>query len=279
MELAIIVKRIKRSNTIRPYEQLLSSLAVADLLTGLFLVILKVNKLVSDPSSTDEALVIDIVFCLVLTTVMISVANLATICLDRMMAVKCPFLYRTQVSTKRTWATVIGQWILAWALIPIPILAGKLHWVDVGSMAKIYGKIIAWFLLVVGATCALAYIEICRAVYNRPRIQSIAQRQQQSNGSSRQNRERKTNLTVLVTCVLVVCAYLVFTTPFAVRILKGKKPLNEYSGIMLFSNSIVNPLIYYFKGFWERKVEIPTFPKKMVRVKMAARSQNVPREN
>ena len=68
---------------------------------------------------------------------------------------------------------------------------------------------------------------------------------------AKRKRERTLSRTVALTCVLIVFTYLVCTTPYAIQILTGGHPLAGWTGLMLFSNSLFNPLIYFFKGYLE----------------------------
>lgn len=67
-------------------------------------------------------------------------------------------------------------------------------------------------------------------------------------------KELRLSRTVALTCALIIIIYLVCTTPYAVQIILGGDPLTGYSGFMLFSNSLLNPLVYFFKGYLENKI-------------------------
>ena len=67
-------------------------------------------------------------------------------------------------------------------------------------------------------------------------------------------KERNLNKTVALTCVIIVFVYLICTTPYAIQIILGGDPLSGYTGFMLFSNSLFNPLVYFFKGYLESKI-------------------------
>ena len=108
----------------------------------------------------------------------------------------------------------------------------------------INSQVTAWLLLVCGAVFCIVYPEIFRNVWKKPMITSQPLR------SPRNNDQEKT---VALTCLLVVVTYLICTTPYAVRVIMGKNPLVEWTGVLLFCNSIANPIVYFFKGYLKRK--------------------------
>ena len=137
LELAIIIQRRKR---IKPYEQLLSSLAVADALTGLFLVASKVYTVLHESSEARQTAT-NILSCIALTTVIISTASLASITADRLFAIKYPFYHRTFVTKSRVWFCAIMEWVITWVLVTIPILIGTLSPVLPQDMTLVYKKV------------------------------------------------------------------------------------------------------------------------------------------
>ena len=72
--------------------------------------------------------------------------------------------------------------------------------------------------------------------------------------TTRAKRERHQNRTVAITCILVVLVYLVCTTPYTFQIMLDGDALSGYTGLMLFLNSLFNPLIYFYKGYLENKI-------------------------
>ena len=136
-EIVIIVRRRKQ---IKPYEQLLSSLAVADSLTGACLFSIKVYALVRG-NETDQGQASGILYCIVLTTVIISTVSLASITADRLLAIKYPFYHRTMVTKSRVWFCAILEWVFTWVLVTIPTLVGTLSSVLPQRMLYVYQKV------------------------------------------------------------------------------------------------------------------------------------------
>ncbi|XP_065066089.1 uncharacterized protein LOC135691971 [Rhopilema esculentum] len=404
LEIALIVKRRKK---IKPYEQLLSSLAVADGLTGLLLVVSNLFSIIHTTTNAHK-MASSILSCIILTTVVISIASLASIAIDRILAVKYPLYHRRWVTKSRVWFCAVVEWVATWILVTIPILVGKFSVILPDDMTQIYQKITAWLVIIFGVVFCFGYAELVRSLIARPRFyqmdktkvasvntnvmagdkersskstaiacsnettqrvnannkdENLAKLQDseaekiltetltdckdnllvesvcpvednpckqtidvthkkrsrslseimnekwqrntkgrekqrsasdfQQTGSettrpsltcsgssstdglelpkddskynrsraSRRNRERQDRAkrkrertlsrTVALTCVLIVFTYLVCTTPYAIQILTGGQPLAGWTGLMLFSNSLFNPLIYFFKGYLE----------------------------
>jgi len=65
--------------------------------------------------------------------------------------------------------------------------------------------------------------------------------------------ERRVNRKVVLTCVTIVFIYMVCTTPYTVQIMLGGDPLSGFTGFMLFLNSLLNPLVYFYKDYLENK--------------------------
>ena len=136
-EIALIIKARK---TIKPYVQILSSLACADMLTGVLLTVFKIYLLfnTSDNAANIEA---NILSCMVLSTVMISIATLVSITIDRLMAVKYPLIHRVYVTKTRVWVCAIAEWVFTFLLVTIPIALGKFGVIQTDSMSLVYSKV------------------------------------------------------------------------------------------------------------------------------------------
>lgn len=137
LELIIITQRRRK---IKTYEQLLSSLAVADALTGIFVFASKVYTVVQD-STEAEKRASNILSCIALTTVIISTASLASITADRLLAVKYPFYHRAWVTKSRVWFCAVIEWSITWVLVTIPILVGALSPVLPQDLTLAYQKV------------------------------------------------------------------------------------------------------------------------------------------
>ena len=137
VEISIIVRRRKQ---IKPYEQLLSSLAMADTLTGLFLFCIKVYVIAQENEEAQKNAT-NILYCIALTTVLISTASLGSITVDRLLAIKYPLYHRTVVTKSRVWFCAIMEWVITWVLVTIPILIGTLSSILPQDMISVYHKV------------------------------------------------------------------------------------------------------------------------------------------
>lgn len=137
LEIAIIIQRRKRMKT---YEQLLSSLAVADALTGLFVFSSKIYTKVHESTEAKKH-ASAILSCIALTTVIISTASLASITGDRLLAIKYPLYHRAWVTKSRVWFCAILEWAVTWVLVTIPILVGTLTPILPADMTNVYEKV------------------------------------------------------------------------------------------------------------------------------------------
>ena len=137
VEIIIIIRRRKH---IKPYEQLLGSLAVADALTGICLVFIKVYITVVESKRVQQN-ASSILYCIALTTVVISTVSLASITADRLLAIKYPFYHRILVTTSRVWICAIMEWLITWVLVTIPVLIGTLSTILPQDMIFVYQKV------------------------------------------------------------------------------------------------------------------------------------------
>eukprot|EP00112_Aurelia_sp_Birch-Aquarium-sp1_P008736 Seg1970.10 transcript_id=Seg1970.10/GoldUCD/mRNA.D3Y31 product="Mas-related G-protein coupled receptor member X2" protein_id=Seg1970.10/GoldUCD/D3Y31 len=62
-------------------------------------------------------------------------------------------------------------------------------------------------------------------------------------------------LQIAVTCILVVISYLVCMLPYGIKVLVNDVvDVNGYPVLLLYFNSAVNPLVYFFKGILTRRL-------------------------
>ncbi|XP_068682105.1 histamine H2 receptor-like [Montipora foliosa] len=179
----------------------------------------------------------DVIFCLMLLFPVASLANLATISLERLHATFRPFKHR--VITKRIYGIVIAAgWALLLLLMTFSIKLGKVE-----QVYYLWNSVNVIFLSII----CVSYASIVFKIYCGPH------RVLQQHHHGAVLRERKLTKTLLIVTVasLVTCvpntvrSFLLFFTDFYNTISRLTAFWVDYPIILLFyANSLVNPILY-----------------------------------
>ena len=175
------------------------------------------------------------------------------ISLERLFAVKFPVKHRLWHSTRyRVLKTSFGVWaftiIVTVAVISLDQTLNKQHIQFYFAASVNVGYLFAGYLTVATLTMLTAYVIIAKSILQRNA------RFPQKSDTREVNRQIRTSRTkdraALTVCLLVVAAFLASNMPFAVDLFRAKA-----SGAPFFltqANAMLNPLIYFFKGYIER---------------------------
>ena len=248
VEIVLICKKWK---ILKTYEQLLLSLAISDVIAG-FIVLLfgLIDVFVFHVPDLGQ----NIFLRVLLISFTFSLANLLLISLDRMAAVRFPLKHKTWMTGGKMTKIIIVIWAVIIVAMTIEIsLAYKTFQNDNPLMEHFYHAQFPWMILASVAIFVHIYVYIVVTVTrqtwksdkNRNPAVETTQRHMHMQMFKRQQ-------PVIITCLLVVICYVVCTSPFAIELLVIKKD-SYYLGILFFASTVIDPLIYFFKGSLERK--------------------------
>ena len=242
----ILVALHKESSLHPPSKLLFRSLAATDLCVGLIVQPLCVTPWISGMyeqwdtcrSTFTTFIITSRMLCLV------SLLTLATISVDRLLALLLGLRYRQVVTIKRTYVTVLAFWVSSF----------------VGSVIFPWNELLSyWYNYIVGMLCVVVSIYSYTRIFLRLGHHQI---QVQDNATGQPNqtiplniaRYRKTASTALVLQLTLVVCYLPYfvVAPFAFREIRSSLSSPFYlalasTGTLILFNSSLNPILYYWK--------------------------------
>ena len=246
IEIALIL-RLKKKNS---FDKLLISLAVSDALVGITTAVLKIMNIAHEAISiTTEVMAKIITISLIL-----SIANLLAITVDRFLAVKFPVKHRIIATGERVNMAILAIWFVSLILATLYMLSSFIWAKDENVMMKVGAITILVFSVVI----LLAYAAIFYLISNR-RIRAAPATKQKKFRVLKQGflsfwkgpneMERSILFTgCVVTLSFIICAY-----PFSFQFLMHPivNDVSFPSRLMIPLNSFLNPFIYFFKNYYK----------------------------
>ena len=229
---------------LRPFEQLLLSLACSDILTGAITIGYGCYALIADGNEREHALKLAIV----VATFAFTAVNLIAIGADRYMAIRYPIKHRNCLTKKRVkififllWTVMIGFLVIAPGIAAIA--TGQESW----PVAYFHWMASDW----------IVWSTIMMTTYYSMIIYITLRRRSKLNQQSItiEVRASKREICLIWTCVLSVCIYTVTSLPYAIY-LKVTNKSSVYLVILLLSNLITNPVMYFGKIYRGRKNQV-----------------------
>ena len=245
-EIFLLMKTWKKLSI---FEIWLLNLAASDGLVALAIIIfggIRLNNDVLDGRTYN--ILLGLANFVVHFSVVSSSATIVSIALDRLIAIKHPFKHRTWVTKKKIFTVIAIAWVLTIGFSSIE--PSLIHGHD-GNNAFHYRTsfrlIDAYFIVMMASIFVVAYSTIIYSAVSRWRTTS-------SNGNSAVNSSgydcKITNIVVIATCILVVVSYLACMLPMAISvIIEAPTEPDGYRVILVYSNSVLDPLVYFFKRY------------------------------
>ena len=247
---AVILAALRKESSLNsPSKLLYSCLAVTDLLVGLIVgpaaaVHFMMRSI--DIGQMVDLCVYSAAISMLTFTILTSVSliTLTAISVDRLLALSLGLRYRYVVTMKRIQALLVCAWIpsISYALM-------MSLWSSV--IAKICGYTLQSVCLMVSAFC---YAKIFLTLQHHKTKVQVRVHQGQSNGGGiplNIKRYRKTLSAAVWVLITLVACYLPYITVTALFSIYGFSPLLRtiwgLSGILVFLNSSLNPLLYCWK--------------------------------
>ncbi|XP_065052189.1 mas-related G-protein coupled receptor member A1-like [Rhopilema esculentum] len=251
LEIYIIRKRWKK---ITDFELILFNLATADCLTGIAYLIstgLETHWYLTDKSLLEEIYAGS--YILIFIAVIMSVNFVILIGIERLFAVRLPLQHRMfHMKRRRVYGGIAIIWLLTIVICALAVVLD--HVINNGILteygSKYLGIAYGAFLSLQSLVIIIIYSSL--AFYVVKRQSKFKKFNRATFQASRKSLETswKKERTTLIVCFLVVASFIICTTPFSVKLYKRETEDNE--DIVLLTNSAINPLIYFFKGFVEK---------------------------
>ena len=245
-EIALIIRKKNK----KAFDKLLLSLAVSDVFVGMAAAVFKLSDLIKEDEV--KLLVANEQLNIVLISVGFSVTNLAAITADRFMAVRYPIKHRMILSARRVNVAIIFLWLFSLACAVFSSLFAFLWTSQIIFMVNAG----LCCLLVFGVAITVCYALIFLSISKRT-MRTATENEAEKNGARRgfalfmkgpYTAERSVQCTgCLVTLSFIICTY-----PFAFEFLisQSVKDISFVSNLMILLNSLLNPIIYFFKSYF-----------------------------
>ena len=234
----------KQRMFIKPYEQLLLSLGSSDLLTSIAAIIYGCYSLLGKDDEDGKGLKLH----MLIATFAFTAINLLAIGIDRFLAIRHPIKHRNWLTKKRMKILIILLWIVLMMFVILgPAIAAIA--IDDGEWAEYYFRWIAsdW----------IVWSGIMMTVYYTMIIVISLRRRKKLNRQSMtvEARATKREISLIWTCIIIVFVYTVTAFPYAFYLSVTRRS-SRYLAILLLSNLIANPIIYFGKRYRDRRSQI-----------------------
>eukprot|EP00794_Sanderia_malayensis_P020210 gene20210-22186_t len=256
LNLVEVVITLRKQIKLKPYERLMLSLALSDVLVTLQIIVFKsLNAIFDNPVWTSR---INFTICL-LVSISFSISNICAITIDRFLAVRFPIKHRILTTPKRVKIFIVIMWFLnlssasMWCLM---IFVFKMDPMLLCYTASV--SIIAFGVLMLALYFYIMHVSMRRKLLIT--AQSNGDGSIGINPSSLSHKQQvrllffsdgyQNERHIFYTCSLVTISYVVCSFPYAFNVItKGvASEISMTVQFVLFLNSGLNPLVYFFKG-------------------------------
>ena len=244
IEIVLILRIRKR----KAFDKLLLSLAVSDAVVGMILSGMKTFHIAKPQQSTllsiydrQKAFGLSVLF---------SIANLLAISVDRLLAVKYPIKHRMMLTSRRANIAVVVLWVVT---STVASLCGLIAFNWPRYINKLINTVEALFLGY-GILLIAIYSHIFYLVCKR-KVPTASTNGETSTVGTRilalfTRRSLKSESTILFTGATVTATFIICTYPAAFEyLIKQSEKFSFGSVLMLLLNSVLNPIIYFFKSY------------------------------
>ena len=225
------------------YQNVIFSLSSADICTCLFslLCFIYLNFGVTSKGRPDHIIYV-IAQELLWFSVSSSLLHVLAVSFDRLLAVRYPVKHRFWFTHKKNKRLIIVIWVLSFLLI-LPTMLVRLH----KGKSYIPQLVTSSLVLLTGLLIIFLYAYIIRKTVSKECIFEIITLQSGKKEviSACSMREKR----ILMTTVLIVISFIVCSFPFAITYILTKSM--NYTMLLLISNTILNPIIYFFHRYYQ----------------------------
>ena len=242
---AVLIIRCNSKNT---FDKLLLSLAISDILVGLSVAAFKIIDLTTYDSltwlGTEDCAIIFI------ASSNFSMLNLVLITVDRFLAVRFPIKHRILVTERRINTIIVLIWIVS-AVSMIFLIIIELE--RKGTNESLFAM--SGLILLIGAVMVVVYIKIFYVISKRTAKVTVEGGQGNTIKIRSLVKVKKgphlVEKAVFITGGVVTFSFVMCTYPFAFDFLihQSAHEISLAPRFLLLLNSLLNPLIYFFKGY------------------------------
>ena len=171
-----------------------------------------------------------------------SLLHVLAVSFDRLLAVRFPVKHRFWFTHKKNKRLIVVIWVLSFVLILPAIIFYLLT-----KRNFLVKKLISSLVLLTGFLIIFLYAYIIRKTVSKECIFQIITLQSGKKEviSACSPREKR----ILMTSVLIVISFIVCSFPFAITYILTRS--RNFTMLLLISNSILNPLIYFFQRYYQ----------------------------
>ena len=244
----VLILKMKRKKT---FDKLLLSLAISDALVGsstiVFTEFVGIGGRYLPWLKGDDAMIF------VGFSMLFSISSLLLISFDRFLAVRFPIKHRIILTDRRADLMIIFMWLFC-VIFSIVCCFFVLKW---KTLVHHLLNTAAWFCIVYGVLISATYVAIFCLICRRkmPSATSTSQTREEGNNVMRQGfslfmtAKYKAERTVFIIGCFVILSFIACTYPFAFQFIIQQSWTNVTfaSRLMMLLNSLLNPLVYFFK--------------------------------
>ena len=176
-----------------------------------------------------------------------SSSTIMLIAVDRLIAIKFPLKHKFWLTKKKVFILIIVVWITDIAFSCVEPL---LEYADSSNQFRYsptFRLIDAYMIVSMSSIFVVAYSLIIYSI-------TVRWKCAQFNGDGVKNSASKAgknvNIVVIATCILVVISYLACMLPIAIsNIRNASRRPGGYQALLVYSNSAIDPMVYFFKNY------------------------------
>ena len=257
VEIFLISKKFSKRRTTKAFETFLLSLSCSDLLVGTIIVVLLIYLIALDLSNAtfpkSNVWFYAFVGCFLFAFIA-STFNVLAIGLDRLLAIKYPLKHRLWMCPRCAKLVVIGIWILDVAVVLARILATLM---SSNTPAKVLLPPKYIYVLITGILLSSFIFIFLYSFILWTVFQKTSHGVESSQTVSQTKQKTIKNRNLAITCTLLMILFLVRSVPSATDILMTMGKVGQtlpLSMLLMTLNSMVNPVIYFYKSYMERRL-------------------------
>eukprot|EP00112_Aurelia_sp_Birch-Aquarium-sp1_P012322 Seg2591.4 transcript_id=Seg2591.4/GoldUCD/mRNA.D3Y31 product="Histamine H2 receptor" protein_id=Seg2591.4/GoldUCD/D3Y31 len=242
----VIICRLKKR---KAFERILLSLCVADISVEVWYLIAKSYAFVNKRAFLAKNRHL-IGYPIEMFSIMSSITNIIILGIDRAVAVKYPLKHGVWMTKRRVHGLIASAWIGSIALSVLCGVTGFANPQDKSHTTKVISIYISVGIVFTSMVIIAAiYTFIFRIVRKRNKLMKDMKI------ASVQGETKREETAIIITCVLVVGAFIACTLPFCIDALIDRRRGKTILPIkLILVNPLLDPLIYFFKGYLKKRL-------------------------
>eukprot|EP00794_Sanderia_malayensis_P020209 gene20209-22185_t len=252
LNLVEVVTLARKHACLKPYEKLLLSLAFSDLLVAVSVLVYKICDYLIALNNwlKEESFSLFLIFSMI-----ISIGNSFVIAGDRFLAVKYPIKHRTWITNRKMNRAIIILWVVCLVIIAAEYTSIIVAYPNAMRYSAVVSSVL---LLLYGVVVTIIYVYIFNLSTSKSAKMNptaIRARNNLQNSASFKRPWNDKERRIFYTCFLVTFSYVICSYPFSIEflIIKDANKVSLTTRLILFLNSAINPVIYFLKGYGERR--------------------------